>query len=118
MLLPARYLVITISTGTDPSNKLWYIDAAALPVDASTGALDLAPYDRTKGATAQPLPIVRLVDEFIAAFSITASEGPIWTLTTDLNATRSKCAPLLPTSSKSQQLPGTVPQPCHRPVNT
>ena len=84
--------MFTISTGTDPANKLWYIDAAALPVNAKTGAMDLTPYDRQKGAAAKPLPIVKLIDDFRASFSVIANDGPVWTLSTDLNATRSKCA--------------------------
>ena len=67
--------MFTISTGTDPANKLWYIDAAALPVNAKTGAMDLTPYDRQKGAAAKPLPIVKLIDDFRASFSVIANDG-------------------------------------------
>jgi len=38
------YLLITISTGTEPTNKLWYIEVAKLPKKAS-GSLDLSSYD-------------------------------------------------------------------------
>ena len=38
------YLLITISTGTEPTNKLWYVDMADLPKKPS-GSLDLSSYD-------------------------------------------------------------------------
>ncbi|BDA42018.1 Prolyl endopeptidase [Coccomyxa sp. Obi] len=83
------YLIITVSTGTEPSNKLWYIKVSDLPVDAKTGGLDLSAYDRRK-ANAEPLPLVKVIDNFEAAYSIIANEGPIWTINTDLDAPRNK----------------------------
>ena len=38
------YLLITISTGTEPTNKLWYVEMANLPKKPS-GSLDLSSYD-------------------------------------------------------------------------
>lgn len=88
---PHRYIVITISTGTEPSNKLWYVEVAGLPVSAATGGMDLSAYDLRKGAAAQPLPIVKLIDDFSASWALIASDGPVWTLNTNLNAPRNQC---------------------------
>ena len=38
------YILITISTGTEPTNKLWYIEVASLPKKAD-GGLDMSSYD-------------------------------------------------------------------------
>lgn len=78
-----------MSTGTEPTNKLWYIKVSDLPVSAKTGTLDLSAYDRRK-ADAKPLPLVKVIDDFTASYGIVASDGPIWTLTTDLDAPRNK----------------------------
>nr|QOL01125.1 putative extracellular protein CSOL_049 [Pseudococcomyxa simplex] len=86
---PKDYLIITVSTGTEPTNKLWYIKVSDLPVSAKTGTLDLSTYDRRK-ADAKPLPMVKVIDDFTASYGIVASDGPIWTLTTDLDAPRNK----------------------------
>lgn len=86
-----RYIIISVTTGTDPSNQLWYVPIAALPVNASTGALDLARYDmRLPAAQRAALPITKLVDDFRAAFGIVATVGPMWTLQTTLNASRGR----------------------------
>lgn len=82
-------MIITISTGTEPTNKLWYIKVSDMPVSATTGGLDLSSYDRRK-PDAKPLPLVKLIDDFQASYSIVANDGPIWTLITDLNAPRNK----------------------------
>lgn len=37
-----------------------------------------------------PLPIVKLIDSFDAAFGVVANNGTIWTINTDLDAPRSK----------------------------
>lgn len=38
------YLLLTISTGTEPTNKLWYIEVANLHKKAN-GSLNLSSYD-------------------------------------------------------------------------
>ena len=83
------YLIITVSTGTEPTNKLWYIKVSDLPVSAKTGTLDLSAYDRRKH-DAKPLPLVKVIDTFEASYGIVANDGPIWTLTTDHDAPRNK----------------------------
>ncbi|KAK9846656.1 hypothetical protein WJX81_008596 [Elliptochloris bilobata] len=86
-----KHIVVSITTGTDPTNQLWYTPIAALPVDASTGALDLARYDMRRPADARPaLPLTRLVDNFRASYGVVAAQGDIWTLQTSLNAPRGR----------------------------
>ena len=38
------YILITIGTGTEPTNKLWYIEVASLPKKAD-GGLDMSSYN-------------------------------------------------------------------------
>jgi prolyl oligopeptidase len=87
-----RYLTITVSTGTEPTNKLWYIKSANLPISAKTGALDLSAFDMRKN-NSQPLPIVKFIDDFEASYSIVATNGTFWTVLTNNDAPRNKCGP-------------------------
>ncbi|MDQ3387912.1 MAG: prolyl oligopeptidase family serine peptidase, partial [Gemmatimonadota bacterium] len=67
-----RYLVISISQGTDPRNRLAYVDL---------------------GDPARPdvrAPIVRLLDEADAQYSFVGNDGPIFYIQTDLDAPRGK----------------------------
>ncbi len=66
-------------------------------MDAKTGGLDLSAYDRRK-PSAKPLPMVKVIDDFEAAYSIVINDGPIWTINTDLDAPLNKCV-LTPYSS-------------------
>ena len=43
------YMLITISTGTEPSNKLWYVEVAQLP-KTPDGGLDMSSYDLRWGS--------------------------------------------------------------------
>jgi hypothetical protein len=90
------------------------MEVAALPVSAKTGGMDLSAYDRKLGAAAKPLPIVKFIDEFLASFSIVASDGPIWTLDTDLNATRSKCGSSRDLSTRKFAKLGTICHACNQ----
>ncbi|CAL5219022.1 g780 [Coccomyxa viridis] len=82
------YMLITISTGTAPSNKLWYMETAQLPKKPD-GGLDMSSYD-LRSKTPKPLPLVKFIDTFEAAFGLVANNGSIWTINTDLDAPRSK----------------------------
>ncbi|CAK0747901.1 hypothetical protein CVIRNUC_001798 [Coccomyxa viridis] len=82
------YLLITISTGTEPTNKLWYVEMAGLPKKPS-GSLDLSSYDLKMNSTT-PLPVVKLIDDFSASYGVIANNGTLWTFNTDLDAPRSK----------------------------
>lgn len=59
---PCRYLLISVTSGCEPANRVWYVDLAAIPTTPHTGALDFGACDFHKGA--QPLPLVKLVDDF------------------------------------------------------
>lgn len=80
-----RYLILHVSEGCLPANMLWYVDLKTLPTTPS-GAPDFTPYDFHKGSN--PLPIVKLVDEFIASFSVIANDGTTFYIKTNLEAPR------------------------------
>ena len=85
--------MVSISTGTDPTNLLWYMPVAALPVNASTGALDLSRYNMRLPANKRAaLPLTKLVNEFQASYAVIAAQGDVWTLQTSLNAPLGRCA--------------------------
>ena len=65
-----RYLIVTLSNGTDPKNRLLFADL---------------------GDPRQPdiaAPIVPIVDEDLAELTVLASDGPVFFVRTDLNAPR------------------------------
>lgn len=70
-----RWAFFSLSPGTGPENKLWALDLAALPRNASTGALSFAAVGgRAVGdGEAGTLPVVRLVDDLSASWSYVAS---------------------------------------------
>ena len=43
---PCRYLLISVSSGTQPSNRVWYIDLQQIPLDLSD-ALDFSGFLQT-----------------------------------------------------------------------
>ena len=64
-----------MTAGCEPTNRLWYLDLETLPKDPATGALDWSKFDLSTGTAAQPLPLVRLVDNFEAAYDYVANEA-------------------------------------------
>lgn len=80
------YLLISVSSGCEPTNRLFYVDIDALP-RGGDGVLDLSSYDRRK-PDAVPFPVVKLVDTFDAAYDYVANEGSVMTFHTNLNAPR------------------------------
>lgn len=84
-----RFLIISVTVGCEPANRLWYVDLEALP--RAQGALDFSPFDRQRGAQAQALPIVKLIDDFDAQWEVLANEGTTFTLMTNLQAPRYRC---------------------------
>jgi prolyl oligopeptidase len=86
---PSDYLLLTLSSGCEPTNRLYYVDLKALPRDKA-GVLGLATYDRRKGESATPLPIVKLVDNFEASWDYVANEGPVFTFHTNFEAPRNR----------------------------
>ena len=63
-----RFLWISIAEGCDPVNKLYYVDLQAA------------------GGVRPGLPIVKLIDEFVAGFDPVAVDGTVVTFHTNLNA--------------------------------
>ena len=93
MLIKRRHVVVSISTGTDPTNLLWYMPIAGLPVNASTGAMDLSRFDmRLPADKRAALPLTKLVNSFEASYAVIAAQGDMWTLQTSLNAPLGRCA--------------------------
>uniref|UniRef100_A0A3Q1FT18 Prolyl endopeptidase n=1 Tax=Acanthochromis polyacanthus TaxID=80966 RepID=A0A3Q1FT18_9TELE len=66
-----RYVVLSITEGCEPVNRLWYCDLQQLP-------------DGIKGL----LPWVKLVDNFDAQFSYVTNEGSVFTFQSNLDAPR------------------------------
>jgi prolyl oligopeptidase len=62
-----RYLIISVSLGTDVKNRVYYKDL------------------QTKDA-----PVVKLLDDFDAAYNFIDNDGPVFWFQTDLDASRSK----------------------------
>jgi prolyl oligopeptidase len=63
-----RYLIVTLSNGTDPKNRLYYADLGD-PMQPNLGA-----------------PIVAIVDEDLAELTMLGNDGPVFYLRTDLDA--------------------------------
>ena len=57
--LLCRYMMISASEGTQPFNRLWYVDLSQLP--KANGALDLAVYDFHKVRLASAWYLLRTV---------------------------------------------------------
>jgi hypothetical protein len=55
------------------------------------GIIDFAPFDRTKGDAASPLPIVKLIDDFEASWDYVANVGSVFTFQTNYQAPRNWC---------------------------
>lgn len=56
-----RYLLISVGSGCEPANQLWYVDLDALP-RGSDGALDLRSFDHfAKGGRKLPVKKVQLL---------------------------------------------------------
>lgn len=83
-----RYLILTISSGCEPTNRLWALDLAVVPRDSRTGALDFSELDFQTGS--RTLPVIKLADDFTAAWGYIGSsaDGTQWTLLTNLDAPR------------------------------
>ena len=62
-----RYLIITVSQGTDPKNRIYYQDLSA---PAAT--------------------VVELLDDFDASYGFIENDGPVFWFLTDLNAPRGR----------------------------
>jgi prolyl oligopeptidase len=65
--LDGRYLIINVNEGTDVKTRVYYKDLAA-----------------------KDAPVVKLLDDFDAAYNLIDNDGPIFWFQTDLNAPRGK----------------------------
>jgi prolyl oligopeptidase len=73
-----RYLIVTLSNGTDPKNRLYYADLGD-PAQPDVGA-----------------PVVAIVDEDIAELSVLGNEGALFYVRTDLDAPNRRVVALDP----------------------
>ena len=85
-MLHHRYLLVSISSGCEPTNRLYYVDLDALP-RRDDGVIDFAAFAAGKEGSS-PLPIVKLVDNFDAAYDYISNEGSVFTFHTNLDAPR------------------------------
>ena len=90
-----RYLILTISSGCEPSNRLWIVNLdsdiprATTSTTSTEQALDFSSMDFHTGSN--PLPIHKLVDDFKASWDyIATTEEGDWVLHTNHNAPRYK----------------------------
>ncbi|GIL73545.1 hypothetical protein Vretimale_5243 [Volvox reticuliferus] len=80
-----RFLVLYVSQGCVPANHLYVVDIQALD-RTPEGHTDWSKYDFFKGS--KKLPLVKLVTDFSAAFSVVANDGTTFYITTNLDAPR------------------------------
>ncbi|GFR49589.1 hypothetical protein Agub_g11655, partial [Astrephomene gubernaculifera] len=80
-----RYLLLYVTEGCQPANRLYVADMAALG-RREDGGVDWGTYDFFKGS--RRLPLVPLVDDFRGSFSVVANEGPTFYVKTNLGAPR------------------------------
>lgn len=76
-----RYLIISISEGTDPKRRVYYRDLQAAPIGAPSKA------DPKTGADPAVVP---LLDKFDADYNFIGNDGTVFFVATDLEAPRSR----------------------------
>ena len=85
-------LSIGLGGGVLGGNRLWYLSLGALPVNGTSGALDLARYDmRLPAERRARLPLVKLVDDLRATWAVVVTNNTQWTLHTSFAAARFRC---------------------------
>ena len=99
-----RYLLLSLSAGCEPANRLYYLELAQLPTD-QTGTLDFTLYDRSAPGGVRPLPLEKLIDDFSAQWEYVANEGPLFTLKTNLAAPRYRIVRMQTPSSIEDVVP-------------
>ena len=74
-----KYVLLYITEGCDPVNRLFYCDLAALPqgLEGFKGRKEM-------------LPFKKLIDNFEAEYTLVANDGALFTLQTNKNAPRYK----------------------------
>ena len=74
-----RFAILYISHGSDPKNRIYYIDL-------KESGFELDPKSRIEN----PKSVVKLLDEFDANYDFIGNDGTVFYFKTDLNAPRSK----------------------------
>lgn len=72
--IDGKYLLIYIHEGTDPKNRIYYVDLSTLP----------------DGKITDRLPYVKLIDNFDAKYSYICNDGTKFTFLTTFNAPMGK----------------------------
>ncbi|KAG2433756.1 hypothetical protein HXX76_008118 [Chlamydomonas incerta] len=105
-----RYLVLYLSEGCLPANRLYLVDMQGLDKTAG-GAVDWAKYDFFKKGS-KKLPVVKLVDDFSASFSVVANEGTTFYIMTNLDAPRYRLVkiPDVTSAGAAPSWPDHIPQ--------
>lgn len=80
------YLLLSISNGCEPVNRLWVCDLKKLPSRPDSRVLDLSSFDINTGQ--EKLPLQKFIDTFEASFSYVANIGTELILHTNLKAPR------------------------------
>ena len=80
------YLLLSISNGCEPVNRLWVCDLRQLPSRPGNRALDLSSFDISTGQ--EKLPLQKFIDSFEASFTYVANTGSELILHTNLQAPR------------------------------
>eukprot|EP00879_Flechtneria_rotunda_P018448 GHRR01019352.1.p1 GENE.GHRR01019352.1~~GHRR01019352.1.p1 ORF type:complete len:520 (+),score=168.42 GHRR01019352.1:95-1654(+) len=81
-----RYLIVYVSEGCQPQNRLFYLDLHKVAKSPVSNALDFSSFDFFNGS--EPLPIVKLIDSFEASWSYVANDSEAFTLKTNYSAPR------------------------------
>lgn len=81
-----RHLLLYVSEGCQPKNRLFYLDLSKIPRKQDNGALDFSRFDYCKGS--EKLPIAKLVDDFEASYDYVSNDGDTFYFKTNLDAPR------------------------------
>eukprot|EP00200_Dunaliella_tertiolecta_P005806 CAMPEP_0202339224 /NCGR_PEP_ID=MMETSP1126-20121109/1180_1 /ASSEMBLY_ACC=CAM_ASM_000457 /TAXON_ID=3047 /ORGANISM="Dunaliella tertiolecta, Strain CCMP1320" /LENGTH=800 /DNA_ID=CAMNT_0048929749 /DNA_START=75 /DNA_END=2477 /DNA_ORIENTATION=+ len=83
-----RYVLLYVSEGCQPANRLFIVDTHELTERTPDGLIDWKAYDVNTGR--KKLPVKKLVDNFDASYSYVANEGTTFYFKTNLKAPRYK----------------------------
>ena len=87
-----RWLIVTVSSGCEPTNQLWLVDLNDIPRHGEHGVapLDFSAYDinNNNKKKKQVLPVKKVVDNFNAQWEYVGNKGNSWTFQTNLDAPR------------------------------
>eukprot|EP00878_Enallax_costatus_P029867 GHUV01032432.1.p1 GENE.GHUV01032432.1~~GHUV01032432.1.p1 ORF type:complete len:735 (+),score=227.44 GHUV01032432.1:207-2411(+) len=104
-----QYLLISVSEGCQPQNRLYYLDLNRVPKAQDTQALDFSKFDFEKGQG--KLPLVKLIDNFDASWDYVANDGQDFTFKTNLAAPRYRVVRVnLSSAGDPSSWPDVIPQ--------